>query len=91
MLELLQVDAKGVIELRHGAGEHDRVAGRVLVDDGETVLVGELFDSLNVRRVGPELLVVFRRGSDVARICRRRLFCGPFPAAVRAAGAAEPE
>ena len=35
---------------------------RVLVDDGQTVLVRELFDSLNVGRVGSELLVVLLVG-----------------------------
>jgi hypothetical protein len=58
MLEFLELHAKGVIELSHGAGEHDVSPPRVLVDDGETVLVGELFDSLDVRRVGAELLVI---------------------------------
>ena len=62
MFEFLELHAKGVIELSHSAGEHDMSPSCVLVDDGETVLIGELFYSLNVRRVGPELLVILLVG-----------------------------
>jgi hypothetical protein len=62
MFELLQIHAKGVIELSHSAGEHDVSPAWVLVDDGKTVLVGELLDSLEIRRVGAELLVVLLMG-----------------------------
>ncbi len=62
MLELLQVHAKSVIELGDCAGEHDRPSALVLLDDGQTVLVCELFDSLDVGRVRPELTVVFLMG-----------------------------
>ena len=58
MLELLQVDAKSVIELGHGAGEHDRPPAQVLLDDGQTALVCEPFDGLEIGRIRPELLVV---------------------------------
>ena len=79
MLELLQLHAKGVIELSHGAREHDVSPPRVLVDNGETVLIGELFDSLDVRRVRLRTAGRTPRGSGGARICRRRRFFGPFP------------
>jgi hypothetical protein len=78
MFELLELHAKGVIELSHGAGEHNVSPPRVLVDDGETVLVGELFDSLDVRRVGPELLVVFVVGQVVLGFVSGGYFADPF-------------
>jgi hypothetical protein len=58
MLELLELHTKGIIELSHGAGEHDVPPAWVLVDNGKTVLVCELLDGLDIGRVRPELLVV---------------------------------
>jgi hypothetical protein len=78
MFELLQLHAKGVIELSHGAGEHDVSPACVLGDDGETVLVGELFDSLDVRRVGPELLVIFVVGQVALGFVAGGYFADPF-------------
>jgi hypothetical protein len=78
MFELLELHAKGVIELSHGAGEHDVSPPRVLVDDGETVLVGELFDSLDVRRVGPELLVILLVGQVALGFVSGGYFADPF-------------
>jgi len=90
MLELLQLHAKGIIELSHGAGEHDVSPRRVLVDDGETVPIGELFDCLNVRRVGSELLVVLLVGQVALGFVAGGRFCGPFPVMRHADSGAEP-
>src|SRR5271168_4123283 len=57
VFEFLQIYAKSVIELGHGAGEHDVPPARMLVDDGEAVLISELLDSLDVGRGRPELLI----------------------------------
>ncbi len=78
MLELLQLHAKGVIELGHGAGEHDVSPPCVLLDDGETVLVGELFDCLDVRRVGAELLVILLVGQVALGFVAGSYFADPF-------------
>src|SRR5580704_13150266 len=78
MFELLELHAKGVIELSNSAGEHDVSPPRVLVDDGETVLVGELFDSLDVRRVGPELLVILLVGQVALGFVAGGYFADPF-------------
>jgi hypothetical protein len=78
MLELLQLHAKGVIELSHGAREQDVSPPRVLVDDGETVLIGELFDCLNIRRVGSELLVVLLVGQVALGFVAGGDFADPF-------------
>jgi hypothetical protein len=58
MFELLEVHAKSVVELGHGAGKDDRPPPMVLLDDGKTVLVGELLDSLDIGRGRPELPVI---------------------------------
>jgi hypothetical protein len=78
MFELLQLYAKGVIELGHGARDHDVSSARVLVYDGETVLVGELFDSLDVRRVGPELLIILFVGQVALGFIAGGYFADPF-------------
>jgi len=78
MFELLELHAKGVIELSHGAGEHDVPPPRVLVDDGETVVIGELFDSLDVRRVGAELLVILIMGQVPLGFVAGGDFADPF-------------
>ena len=59
---MLQVDAKGIVELCHGPGEHDRPPALVLLDDGKAVLACELPDRLEIIRVRPELLGVFVMG-----------------------------
>ena len=78
MLILLQLHAKGVIELGHGAGEHDVSPSRVLVDNGKTVLVGELFDDLDIGRVGPELLVILLMGQVTLGLIAGGDFPDPF-------------
>lgn len=67
MLELLKLDAKSVIELRDGPGEHDGPSAGVLRYDGEPVLAGKFLDGLDVGRVGPELLVILLVGQVALR------------------------
>jgi len=55
MLELLQIHAKGIVELSHGAGKYDCPPALVLLDDGETVLAGKLPYGLHIGRIRPEL------------------------------------
>ena len=90
MFEFLQIHAKSVVELGHGAGEHDVPPARVLVDDGQTVLVGELLDGLDVGRVRPELLVVLVMGQVPLGLVPGGDFPDPLPVMRHADGGAGP-
>ena len=56
VLEGLQVHLERVVELGNRAGEDDGPARRVLLDDSETVGVGELPDHGDVGGIGAKLL-----------------------------------
>jgi hypothetical protein len=78
VLDLLELHTKGVIELSHGAGQHDVPPARVLVDNGKTVLVRELLDGLDIGRIRPELLVVLLMGQVTLGLVAGGDFPDPF-------------
>ena len=59
MLELLEFHSERIVELRHRAGQHDRLPARVHVNDRKAVLAGKSFEGFDVGRIGAELSVVF--------------------------------
>jgi hypothetical protein len=56
MLELLQVNAKRLVDLGNGAGEHHSPARRVFLDHREAVTARELLNRGDVLRGGTEVL-----------------------------------
>ena len=78
MFEFLKVHAESVIELGHGAGEHDRPPALVLRDDGETVLTGELLDGFDIGGLRPELLVILLVGQVTLGLVAGGYFPDPF-------------
>ena len=64
---MLQIDVERVVELRHGAGQHDGAPRRVALHHGQPVLVRELADRdrIGVRgaMAGGELLTRQMRGA----------------------------
>src|SRR6516162_1507854 len=78
ILIFLKIDTKRVIELRDGAGEHDRTPALVLLDNSKTVLMREFPNGLNVGRRSPELLGVFVMGQVALRFVASCDFPYPF-------------
>jgi hypothetical protein len=78
MFELLELDAKRVIELRHGSGEDDRPPAVMLFDDGKTVLVCKLLDGLDVGWIRTELLGILVMGQVPLRLIAGGDFPNPF-------------